>query len=539
MYNFGVQPPKKTTPLKDALRTKAGMALAGQASIALDQHAIDEGRKPLPPRRKDLASIRAKFTEMYGLPNGGLPAVPAIESSFKFAALDSDSDHNYLHVEFLLEQAEGLLERCARERARRDLWHRERFHLQLELDEFLRLDAVRERARSAGAATLPYERAAIEAAAENSLAENSHGAEAQLKELLDELVSTGSDRRTAAKELSAWVSAYPLKDRELSGDDASYSFDGARKSKPDHLFDAARSEADEAAWELVYPTMARRYALLAASEAARLRRESVDRQAKFALAGIVFQGEREQAARDTVWEKMYQAQAADGLLNYNQRIAAAEARFAADFREAFSRVTAARRGLKEVYGYAPDFPKEGSAGYFDAIVEWVRSASSRLATFAQQDQTYVLALSLRDLTKSQWEAGLAAPEWTFEVSDVLFPGQSHVRLRGLGVAVVLAPEPPPAKGAASKPTDTPAPEGYWSARVSVAPALPTCFVGRVASWNAPRDAEIGGASALHNASPIGKQWKLALSPKSTTGVPASRLQDITLYLHVAVREVKA
>jgi hypothetical protein len=533
VYNLEMQPPKKGSPIKEALRTKAGMALAAQTTVSLDQHAVDEGRKPLAPRRKDLAAIRAKFLEMYGLPAGG---IAPIDGSFKFTAAESDADHNFLHVESLIEQAGHLLERCAAERMQRDLWLRERFHLQIELDEFLRLDSVREQERQAGAATLAYERAAIEGSVEGSLAENIRNSEAQLKELLDELVSTGFDRRTAAKELSAWISAYPLKDRELAGDDASYSFDGARKSKPDHLFDAARSDADETAWELVYATMSRRYALLAAAEAARLRKESVDRQAKFSLAEIAFRSEREQAARDTVWEKIYQAQAADGILNYNRRIALAEAQFAADFREALARLTAAQRGFKELYGYAPEFPKEGADGYFDAVVYWTRTAASRLATFAQQDQTYVLALSLKDLAKSQWEAGLAASEWTFEVPEDLFPGQAHVRLRGVGAAVAIAlPEPTPAKAPAPKLPDTPVPDGYWSARVTASLALPVCFLGRVTAWNSPHEPEIAGASVLHNASPIGKQWKLALSPKSTTGVPASRLQDITLYLHVAVR----
>jgi hypothetical protein len=515
------------------------MALAAQTPIALDQHAIDEGRKPLAPRRKDLAAVRGKFLEMYGLPPSGLSGIPAIESNFRFAALDSDAEQNYLHVEALLDQAGHLLERCAAERAQRDLWRRERLHLQLELDEFLRLEAVRDRERQAGAETIAYERAAIEGAVEGSLAENTRNSEAQLKDFLDELIATGFDRRTAAKELGAWISAYPLKDRELSGDDASYSFDGARKNKPDHLFEAARFEADEAAWELVYSTMSRRYALLAAAEAARLRKESFDRQAKFSLAEIGFRGEREQAARDTLWEKVYQAQAADGLLNYNQRIAAAEARFAADFRDVLALLTSAQRGLKDVYGYAAEFPKEGSAGYFEAVSQWTRTASSWRTTFAQQDQTYVLALSVKDLAKSQWEAALATPEWSFEISEDLFPGQSHVRLRGVSVAVAIAPpEPPPSKGAAAKPPDTPTPEGYWSARVSPTAALPTCFLGRVTDWNSPRDPEIAGASVLHNASPLGK-WKLSLSPKSTSGIPAARLQDVTLYLHVAVRSRKA
>jgi hypothetical protein len=99
---------------------------------------------------------------------------------------------------------------------------------------------------------------------------------------------------------------------------------------------------------------------------------------------------------------------------------------------------------------------------------------------------------------------------------------------------VAPPEPSPAKGGVPKAPEAPVPVGYWSARV-IAPAQPACFLGRVTEWNSSREPEVGGASVLHNASPIGKQWKVTLSPKSTTGIPASRLQDVTLYLHLAVR----
>jgi hypothetical protein len=69
--------------------------------------------------------------------------------------------------------------------------------------------------------------------------------------------------------------------------------------------------------------------------------------------------------------------------------------------------------------------------------------------------------------------------------------------------------------------------------------MPACFLGCVGAWNAAREPEIAGAAVLHNASPIGKQWKVALSPRSTGGVPASRLQDVTVYLRLAVKGGKA
>jgi hypothetical protein len=95
-------------------------------------------------------------------------------------------------------------------------------------------------------------------------------------------------------------------------------------------------------------------------------------------------------------------------------------------------------------------------------------------------------------------------------------------------------------------------QGFWSARVSLPPkasvrnfagatreldqsSLPVCYLGRITDRDSAREPEIAGARALHNASPIGKQWKLALSRKSTDGSPIEALEDVELYLHLVVR----
>ena len=553
-----MQAPKRTAPMREALRARAGSAAEPQTKAAIDRQAVAEGRKPLASRRKDVAALRAKAAELYGIPSAGLAPVPAIESLFKFAPLESDGDFHYQHVEPLLDEAADLLARCAEARSQRESLLMEKWKLQVELDRFFRLDQIRERERAAGADTLPYERAVLGGAAESSLETNYKNAEGQWKGLADDLLASGFNRRMAARELSAWVSAYPLKDTELRGDDAIYTFDGVRKAKPDHLFEAARMEADEAAWEQIAGLMARRFAAIAASEAARLRKESLDLQAQWSLADIGFRGERAEAERDAFWEKVYQAQTPGGLMNYSERIAPAERQFSASFRDALARLAAARRGLKELFDYAPPFPLEGTPGYFDEVAAWVRQAQARMAQSARMDQNYVLAVSIKGLAKSQWEAGRSVAEWTFDVPEELFKGQAQVRLRGLGLAVVGEPEPaepaaPKVKGGKAE-APPPKPAGFWSARLSLPPAatvrhlsgatagmdqksLPACYFGRVADRDSSRDPEIAGVQAIHNASPIGKQWKLTLSPRSTDGTPTAELRDVLLYLHVAVRGI--
>ena len=356
---------KKTTTVREALRTKAGLLIEPLPPVTMDQSALDEGRKAQTHQRKEGA------------------AVPSIESKFKFAPLDSDADFPRFHVEALLDEAAALLDRCDTERTRRDALQLEKWKLQVELDQMLRVEKVDDRERQAGRDTLAYERAVFDSAAQKGAEEFNRDSEGQLKQLIDELLASGFNKRMAARELSGWLASYPLKDHDLSGDDASYIFDGAKKTKPDHLYDAARLEADEEAWEQVYTLMSQRFAAMAASEAGRLRKQSLERQAAWSKADIGFRSDRAQAAKDAAWEKAAQIQSPGGLLNYNDRITASERRFAMDFRESLARLQAARSGLKDLFDYAPAFPEEGSAGYFDQVALWTRNAINRTGQIRQ------------------------------------------------------------------------------------------------------------------------------------------------------------
>jgi hypothetical protein len=68
-------------------------------------------------------------------------------------------------------------------------------------------------------------------------------------------------------------------------------------------------------------------------------------------------------------------------------------------------------------------------------------------------------------------------------------------------------------------------------------SVPACYLGRVADRDSLREPEIAGTGVAHNASPIGKQWKVTLAPKSTDGILTANLQDVQLFLHVAVRSL--
>ncbi len=545
-----MQSPKKTTTIKDALRATAGLAVETPTAVSIDKDAVAEGRKPLPSKQPDLAALKTRAEEAYG---SIAAALPFIEASFKFAPAESDREFNYLHVEPLLDHVCALLDRCQSYRSKRDELQAADWQLRVEFQQFLQLDRIADQERESGRDTLAYEQAVLESAAEQSLEENHRNAEAQLKALVTDLVGSGLNRRMAARELAAWMSAYPLKDADLRGDDAAYTFDGARKTKPEHLFEAARREADQDAWEQIYTLLFQRYSAMAESEAARLRRASLDLEVKASLAAIAFRRQREQAAQDAVWERIQQALNPAGALNYTARKASLERDFLSDFREAIACLNAAARGLREIYDYAPPLPPEGTPNYFDDVAAWVRQARRRAAQFSQLDQSYVFALSLKDLTKAQWESGRAAAEWTFDLPGEIFIGQSYVRLRGVSLSVVgPSPQPLETTQKAGRKAEIPKAEGFWSARVSLPPkaairnlagaareldqsSLPVCYLGCIADRDSALQPEIAGARAWHNASPIGKQWKLALAGKSTGGTPVETLEDVQLYLHLAVR----
>jgi hypothetical protein len=66
-----MQAPKKTIPVKEALRAKIEQTPPAPTPVAIDQAAVSDGRKPLALRRKDAAAIRARVLELYGIPAAG------------------------------------------------------------------------------------------------------------------------------------------------------------------------------------------------------------------------------------------------------------------------------------------------------------------------------------------------------------------------------------------------------------------------------------------------------------------------------------
>jgi hypothetical protein len=174
----------------------------------------------------------------------------------------------------------------------------------------------------------------------------------------------------------------------------------------------------------------------------------------------------------------------------------------------------------------------------DAVVLWVREAINWLVRFSRLDQNYVLPISLKNLKKKKLAERKESDNWNFTITEDLLPNQRHVRLRGIGAAVVKE------DGA----------KGLWQMEI-IPPRnsvmrhlsgtkvdldqtqIPQCYLGRVVDRNSFRDAEVSGINALHNASPFGA-WTLAMSHQSTYGMKSSSLDDVQIDLHLAVRTIQ-
>jgi hypothetical protein len=538
---------KQTKTAADALKPTSTPAEKPLAVSPQTDTAVDKGREKLPRRFTDWDSVRDKALSVFQIPTSFKPAATstyaksslyAIEKSFKFSGLPTDQDFRSLHVEPLLDQAANLIDRCLVDRAQRDLYLVEWFKLKMELEQFLRLDDVLAREIAAGLYTLPYERAVRESAAENQIAFYYKNAMEQINRISARQSSDDSfNKQYGARQLAAWLNAFPLKADGLKGDDATYGWNTVKKTKPDHLYDAAVQGGLEELYSFYFSIYSQSDALQGTSEASRFRRESFDRLADWSNKDIDFRKERTQIARDIVEQKVYQTTLQDGVLNYLEKAQPIEARFQLDFREALARLVAVRQGMKELYGYSADFPVEGSTAYFDAVVLWIREAINWLVRFSRLEQNYVLPISLKNLKKKRLAERKDGDNWTFTISEDLFPNQRHVRLRGLGAAVVRDDG---AKGLwqmeITLPKDSSTRHLSGTAVKIDQARVPQCYLGRVVDRSSYRDAEITGINALHNASPFGS-WKLAMSHQSTLGTKSSSLDDVQIDLHLAVRTI--
>ena len=243
-----------------------------------------------------------------------------------------------------------------------------------------------------------------------------------------------------------------------------------------------------------------------------------------------------------------------GPLDLGPMVDALKKRFASDFVDAYVRITVAYDGLREFYGFdgsppPTNDPAEDLMEPIDANVGWVRNAIRWLIAFGQLDQTWILALSLRECIKNEneWKAinSSDAFEFTakFSLLAELFSSHRFVRLRGVsGFIIHESPNVAPWT------FDIRAPKSAFSYQWAVKPLpivqemLPGCRLGRVESRQSTRQPEVAGSISLMNASPISGDgengsWTIIVKAPKSDRKPLKGLQDAHIELLLAGRPV--
>ena len=499
----------------------------------------------------------------YSLPSTGeqmgeLFPLSQLDAKFAYVAQPGDEFFRTQHVESLLDQSADLLDRGLSQRAEWNDLFVKSFNVASEIREFFELDRIHNDETDSGF----YTHDSIEArniyAAEANNSSNLQAHAQILSGIRDTFYSpTVVTSLSDSSQLLAWLSHLANYDREAQGSFMSYSWDGVSKTSHDH--------AQAAATNLSYNNLNLQQNLLTsqsfASNVAALtaqgRAASYLAKASWESANSGFRQRRTEVSRRIADAKVASYTKPGGALNYPERMTRIEARFRRDFRDALARISAAREGLKKLYGYDEPLPASVMAalsnkpqdqpGAFDEALIWVRNAIAYLVKFGQIDQRYSFPVSVRELIgEDLYKAARKVVPWatfSFTISEQLFPAQYYVRLRGLSIYIVTA-------------SDIPEPAGVWLGQIK-APAksyclhlpkgnaapvreeldqskIPPSMAGRISYREARRPADVVAASTFHNLSPFG-QWNLQLSSRSTQDVKTANVHDIVVEFHIAMR----
>lgn len=291
-------------------------------------------------------------------------------------------------------------------------------------------------------------------------------------------------------------------------------------------------------------------------KAAEARKSGSDWRADFENCNVDFRRRRTESARQNSLMKAVAYTQKGSAYNFEERRGEIKKRFDQDFKDAIERLKVLNDGFATIYDYRMTF-SNSNMPLNDTIV-MVRDAMEWLVRFSAQEQNYILPLSLATLTGAQWQPGLMerGGAWDFTVPATLFPGQRHVRLRGVSAAVMTndrrtrfqAVVRAPRRGAIT----------YLSgATVELdqqAPNVPLVRLARIEAVDSPRPPDVVGTQSLHNVSPISAAdpalgaWRIVITgkqqpPQITDTPPAAAnpnwpvnpIEDVILYLHLAVR----
>lgn len=456
-----------------------------------------------------------------------------LEDLFTFTPRESDEAFKPLHIEPLLDQAADLLDRAIRDRAAWDELASKTLSQSLELGQYAELELIRVEEETAGVYDVASEESKAAAAAERKLELTQDSIyNSYLSLHNDEFSNPRYDEVVGSAEQQAWASA--LGAWNPNADSPQFGWNGKVQHIWDHVYDAV-TILQSHALQTERRNLQIQYAIASGlTEISRLRQQGLAARSSWDAANAKFQRRRQRIAQKYQDRKALAATDGQGALNYSKRMAGIKDRFDEDFRAAYARLKAISQGLSEVYNYSEALPVPDGNDLFDASLLWVRKTIDWLVRFSRNDQSYILPLSIRALSKGKWQTGLDEGVWSFEVPIESLDDQRFIRLRGLSAFVVETP------GSSAlwhlvvqAPTSATTRYADGSTGVIDQSRIPTCRLARVTAREFPRDSDTVGIATLHNASPIGR-WIVRVAP-SLMGADLKNLSDIHLDLHLAVR----
>jgi hypothetical protein len=226
------------------------------------------------------------------------------------------------------------------------------------------------------------------------------------------------------------------------------------------------------------------------------------------------------------------------LLDFGQQVTIISPRYRQTLRDAYDRLKSVEQGMIRVYGRIddakkpldplPDLTDEASV---DGIVAWTRRAGTWLAALTRRSHNYVCPISVKALAGANWDQGIAAKQWNFNVAQMMFDNQCYVRIRGIAGWVVGGDK-----------------NSLWTLDVQMPDStkliyegglthddnqgLIKCRISAVTSRASRLSSDIVGITSCYNACPIG-DWVVrardAFNPAATVTV-----DDIQLDLYLAV-----
>lgn len=467
------------------------------------------------------------------------PALADIASGFSFKQQPEDIDFSSFHVESLLDQAADLFDRAIRDRASWDDLIGKYVELLLELHEFRELDAIHQEEEASGI----YEVEAKEASSSLWSGQADYYTQGHLRWLAEAIRDSEFSSSTINSIYNQYryqAFTYGLVPYYFKNQDfdrwASYSVGGVSKQIYKISLEAAEVIVRREL-ELARGLHAITTRTFEGNESVTKRRlDGLDARADWESSNSNFRRRRTATARKLEEIKARLAVEPEGPLNYGKRLQALQRRFQQDFRDGLARLQAAAKGLHDLYRYTEALPPATSSTYFDDCLLWNRQAIQWLVRFAQREQNVVLPVSLRDLLGDKaWKAGRKKRSWSVDLPKDLLVGSRHLRLRGIA-AFATGPmlENTLWRVRLTPPIDASILDldgQEWPLKQK---GIPDATLARVCTRNHQREPDVVGIVAFHNLSPFG-QWQVVLESVIPRSTPISRLEDLTLELHLAYR----